>query len=80
MLLVVWAETAVVGAATLGMRLQDKRPVAGLEVVVAETVVGGVGGDEHLLCSMCPAPLDVEHTASFDDDLGGHQSEAFAAE
>ena len=80
MLLMVRTETAVVRAASLGMRLQDEGPVAGLEVIVAEPVVGNVGGDEHPLRSVCPAPLDVENAAVFDDDLGRHECETFAAE
>ena len=59
MLLVVRAEAAVIGAAQLGARLHVERPVARLQVVMAELVVSGVGGDQRLLHAMRLAALEV---------------------
>ena len=79
MLLMVGAEPAVIGAAQLGARLHVERPVARLQVVMAELVIGGIGGDQRLLHAMRLAALEVIDVVLLDDDLGRHQRHAGAA-
>ena len=79
MLLVIGAQPAIIGTAKLGAGLGVERPVAGLQVVVAELVVSGIGGDQRLLHAMGLAALEVIDVAVLDDDLGRHQRHAGAA-
>jgi hypothetical protein len=58
-LFVIRAQAAVIGAAQFGAGLRRERAVARLQIVVAELVVGRVGGDERLLNAMRPAALEV---------------------
>ena len=72
MLLVVGTEAAVVGATEFGARLEDLRPVAGLDVIATELEVGGVGRDQGLLDAVSVATFQVEDVVAFDDDLRRH--------
>ena len=73
MLLVVGAEPAIVGAAVFGAALQRQRPVAGLDVVLAELPIGGVGRDQRGLGAVLRAALLVPDLVVANLDLGRHQ-------
>jgi hypothetical protein len=72
-LLVVRAEAAIVGAAELGLALERKRPVARLDVVLAQPPIGGVGRDQGGVRAVRFAPLLVPDLVVPDRDLGRHQ-------
>src|SRR5580692_5723109 len=80
MLLVVGAESAVVGAAVLGAALQRQRPVARLEVVLAELPIGGVGRDQRGMGAVLRATLLIPDLVVANLDLGRHQREAGLAQ
>lgn len=76
MLLMVGAETAVIGAAVIRARLELQRPVAGLQPVALRFPVGEIVGDQGLLDAVVRAALLQVDRAVLGDDLGRDQAEA----
>jgi len=64
MLLMIRAQAAVIRAAELGAALQVERPVAGLDVILAQPPIGGVGGDERGLDAVPLAALSYQTSLS----------------
>ncbi len=63
------AETAIEGAAVLGMGLGRERPVAGLQPVPLGLPVADVVADQGLLHAVLAASLQIEDVRRFRDDL-----------
>src|ERR1700730_14902544 len=80
MLLVIGAEPAIVGAAVFGAALQRQRPVARLEVVLAELTIGSVGGDQCRPGGVLGAALLVPDLVVANLDLGRNQRETGLAQ
>src|SRR5262249_47377692 len=74
-LLVVGAQSAVVGTAEFSPALQAERAVAGLDVVLAQAPIGRVSGDERRLHAVALAALLVPDFVVLDGDLGRDQRE-----
>src|SRR5579872_1309185 len=75
-LLVVWAEAAVVGAAVFGAALQRHRPVAGLQPVALRFPIADVVGDQRLLHPVVAATFLEIDRAVLGQNLGRDQFQA----
>src|ERR1700677_4080875 len=75
MLLVVGAEPAIIGAAVFGPGLQGKRTVAGLDVVLAQFPVGGVGRDQRRMGAVPRASFLIPDLVVAKLDLCRHEPE-----
>jgi len=80
MLLMIRAKPAIIGAAKLRAGLHLQRPVAGLQVIMAELVVSRVRRNQRLLNPVGFAALQVIDIVILNDDLGRHQGIAGFAE
>ena len=76
MLLVVGAQTAIIGTAMFGAALELERAVPRFDVVLAELVIGSIARDQCLPNTVAMAALEIIDAVVLDDDLGRHQREA----
>ena len=74
MLFMVGTKPAVVGTAKFRAGLEIEGPVSRFDVVLAELVIGNIGGNQRLHHAMRLAALQVVDIPVFNDDLGRHQA------
>ncbi len=79
-LLVVRAQPAIIGAAELGAALPAERPVAGLDVILAQSPIGGVARDQRGVRSVPLTALLVPDLVVANLDLRRHQRQAGLAQ
>src|ERR1700728_3904670 len=80
MLLMVRTEPAIEGTAVFGVALQRERAVAGLDVVLAELPIGGIGRDQRRLRAVLRAALLVPDFVVAYLDLRRHQPQTGLAQ